>query len=274
MKECLACNKKLRFLGENSGLDIFRCPSCGFGITSGIFSKTQYSAYHRDKVYVKEKEQFKNIFDKRVGIILKSKKGGKALEVGSSTGVFLSLLKERGWEVQGVEPSATSAQAASKMGIPTINTTFESAEIPKNSFDVIIFSHVLEHMEDPHTVLNKANQILKNGGIILIDVPNFASLTARLAGAGWKYILPKEHRWHFTPQSLSLLLNEAGFRVVYWETHSGIWDYGNPLKEIWQALTGRKKRFFTDVLTAIPASIITKLRLGTGLTLIAKKVTD
>lgn len=271
MKKCSACDKELRFLGRNSGFDIFRCASCGLGVTVGIFPKAQYSAYHRDPVYIKEEEQFRNIFKKRAGIISKFKKSEKALEVGSSAGVFLSLLKERGWEVEGIEPSVTAADVAQKKGIPTLNTTFEKAELKDETFDSVIFNHVLEHMEDPIGILKEVNRVLKKDGIVLIDAPNFASLSARVSGASWRYILPKEHRWHFTPTALSLLLEKAGFRVIYWETHSGIWDYGNPLKEIWQALIGRKKRFFTDVLTATPALIITTLRLGTGLTILAKK---
>lgn len=271
MKKCLACNKKLKFLGKSDGFEIFRCPSCGLGVTVGVYLKTQYSAYHRDSVYIKEEKQFKNIFGKRVGIILKFKKTGEALEVGSSTGVFLSLLKGRGWEVLGIEPSIAAAETAQRKGIPTLDTTFEKAELKDGTFDLVIFNHVLEHMENPVEILKKANGVLKKDGIVFVDAPNFTSLSARISGAGWRYILPKEHRWHFTPKSITVLLEKSGFKIVYKETHSGIWGYGNPLLEVWQALTGRKKRFFTDILTVIPAFIVTQLKLGTGLTVIARK---
>lgn len=271
-ENCIACSKKLEFLGKNKDCDIFRCSSCGLGVTSGIFPRTQYSAYHRDTVYIREEKQFKNIFEKRVGIILRFKKTGKALEIGSSTGVFLSLLKERGWEVLGIEPSVGAVDTAQRKGIPTLNTTFEKSELKSGTFDLVVFNHVLEHMNNPIDILRKANQVLKKDGAVLIDVPNFTSLSARISGAGWRYILPKEHRWHFTPKSLTNLLEKSGFRVVHWETHSGIWGYGNPLKEIWQALIGRKKRFFTDIFTAIPDLVVSKFGLGTGLTVIAKKL--
>lgn len=274
MGKCLACNKNLKFLGKSDSFDIFRCSSCGLGVTVGVSPRAQYSAYHRDEVYIKEEKQFKNIFEKRVGIILKFKKTGKALEVGSSTGVFLSLLKERGWEVLGIEPSVDAVDTAQRKGIPTLNTTFEKSELKSDTFDLVIFNHVLEHMNDPIGILKKTNGVLKKDGIVLVDVPNFASLSAKISGSRWRYILPKEHRWHFTPKSLSLFLKKAGFKVIYWETHSGIWDYGNPLLEIWQALTGKKKRFFKDILTAIPAFIMTQLGLGTGLTIVARKVED
>lgn len=271
-KVCISCNNKLKFLGKNHNWDIFQCLSCGLGVTVGEFPQTPYSAYHRDPVYIKEKDQFKNIFQKRVGVIGKFKNPGRVLEVGSSTGLFLSLLKNKGWEVQGVEPSKTSTQEALKNNILTNNFTFEEAQIPSQSYDLVIFNHVLEHMDDPVNVLQKANSVLKKDGLILIDVPNFGSLSAKLRGANWQYILPKEHRWHFTPKSLITLLAKTGFQTVHWETHSGIWGYGNPLREVWESLMGGKKRFIWNILTAIPSWILTKFNAGSGLTVVAQKI--
>lgn len=269
MKSCIACNSNLKFLGENQGVAIYQCPDCGLGATAG--EQEEYEAYHRDPVYITEREQFSNIFQKRVDIISRFMKKGKVLEVGSSAGNLLVLLKRRGWEVQGVEPSGSAAKEAEKRAISTLNTTFEEAEFKEGEFDLVIFNHVLEHMEDPKEVLKKVNRILRKGGRVLIDVPNFASLTARVGGAGWRYILPREHRWHFTPTSLFVLLEKAGFAPIYWEAHSGIWGYGKPLAEVVQALKGRKKRFFWDTLTALPTFVLTKLKAGTGLTVVAQK---
>lgn len=270
MKTCVACNAKLKYLGESSGAAIYQCSVCGLGVTGNGHAE-DYVAYHRDPVYIKETAQFSNIFSKRVNIISRFKRSGKALEVGSSAGIFLSLLKSRGWEVQGVEPSKPAAKVALKRSIPTIVNTFEEANL-KEKFDIVIFNHVLEHMNDPVKVLEKAGQVLRKGGLVFIDVPNFASLAARLKGVGWRYILPREHRWHFTPTSLFVLLEKAGFTPVYWEAHSGVWGYDRPLEELWQSLLGGKKRFFQNTITAIPTFMLTKLKAGTGLTVVAQKI--
>ena len=271
-RKCISCGKRFKLLGENEGIKILQCKACGLGATEQRGKQRQYAAYHRDQVYIKEKEQFRNIFEKRVKIISEFKKTGKVLEIGSSTGIFLSLLKQQDWEVQGIEPSKPAASAAQKRKIPTIVATFENADISHNSFDLIIFNHVLEHMENPLEVLQKANAVLKKDGLIFIDAPNFASLTARIWGAHWAYILPKEHRWHFTPQALSLLLEKVGFKMLYCETHSGVWNYGNPAKEIWQSLIKLRKRFFTNIVTFLPSFIVTKMGMGSGVTVIAQKV--
>lgn len=282
---CTACATPLNFLGNSGESQIFKCPSCGLGATVNKFAvgtvnkfaigmvngKTEkYAIYHRDEVYIKEEDQFKNIFQKRLDLISKFKKTGRALEVGSSTGLFLSLLKNKGWDVQGVEVSRTAVEAAEKRGIPIITSTFEKAKLNRG-YDLVIFNHVLEHLEDPIATLKKANYVLKNGGLVLIDLPNFGSFWARIQGAKWRYVLPNEHLWHFTSKSLDILLQKNGFNVIYLATHSGIWGYGSPLEEIWDALIGRKKRFFSDLFSALPALLLSRLNLGSGLTVIARR---
>lgn len=268
---CIACGHRLNLLGTTDGVMIFHCSNCGLGATRPRGVKIRYTKYHRDALYKASMEQFSNIFQKRIDIISKFKDSGKVLEVGSSTGLLLSLLKVQGWTVLGIEPSKDAAAFAKKMGIETVTKTFEQVEFKKESFDLVVFNHTLEHIHDPLFVLAKARRILKVDGLIFIDVPNFGSLTAKLMGLRWPYILPNEHYWHFTKDSLFRILNKSGFQPIYWEAHSGIWGYGDPVKEIWQSFTERKKRFFLNVITAIPSFLLTQLKLGTGLTVVARK---
>lgn len=267
-EKCLVCSTKLLFYGNSEGKKILVCPNCGLGQTEDFVLPSL--DYHRDEVYIYRALQFTNIFMRRVNLIEKFATRGKILEIGSSNGLLLSLLKSSGWEVQGIEPSKTSAEFAQKKGIPTLQVTFEDA-ILTGKFDVVILNHVLEHLTDPRATMQKIKQLLKKGGMVFIDVPNFSSLAAKIGGGSWKYILPHEHKWHFTPQSLSRLLEKVGFRVVYQETTSGVWDYADPLADIWQSLITLKRRFFSNILTLVPSWFIGKLGLGTGLIIIVRK---
>lgn len=269
INKCIACGKGMRLFGQMSSAKIFKCTSCGLGKTESRLQLTDQ--YHRDWIYWEREKQFGNIFQKRVGIIEKFAKKGKALEIGSSTGILLSLLKRDGWDVEGVEPSPQAAAVSEKRKVSTIVSTFEKAKLGRGKYDVVIFNHTLEHMVNPAAVLKKARTVLKPDGVLFLDVPNFASLSARFSGSSWKYILPEEHFWHFTPSSLFNLLNRAGFTVVYWEAHSGIWGYAHPWREVWESFAGGKKRFFLNVLTFLPTWILTKLKAGTGLTVVAQK---
>lgn len=268
--KCIACGGNLRLFGQSGGKSIYKCVRCGLGVTSGTSSKMA-DQYHRDWVYAEREDQFRNIFQKRADIIQRFGRKGNVLEIGSSTGILLSLLKQQGWDVAGIEPSREAASMAKKRGVPTTILPFERAKLTNKKYDVVIFNHTLEHMTNPLTILKKARSILGAGGILFIDVPNFASLSARVSGVSWKYILPNEHLWHFTPSSLFNLLKKCGFAPIYWEADSGIWGYAHPWREVWESLISGKKRFFSNILTLFPTWILTKLKAGTGLTVVAQK---
>lgn len=267
---CTICQGHIKFLYRVKKYEIYKCENCGLGITKN--STIQSSNYHRDKVYEIESAQFKNIFQRRVNFIESLHlRTGKVLEIGSSTGLMLSLFKEKSWEVLGVEISQEAANSALKRGINTLITSIEDMNLPQHSFDLIIINHTLEHLENPNNVIQKISSVLKEGGILLVDVPNFDSLSARIFKKNWFALLPSEHLWHFTYDALSNLLNHNGFKIIKRSSPSGIWDYGNPLKEILMSFVGLKKRFFSNVLTLIPNLVVTSLNQGATLTILAQK---
>lgn len=263
---CLVCHHPLKLFCQKGSAKIYRCLSCGLGVTDQL--KPQQGEYHRDDTYIKEEALFRNIFQKRVSIISRFKSRGRVLEIGCSTGLMLSLLKKRGFTVLGVEISHRAAQIARARGIKVIIQPFERIKFSEK-FDVIIFNHTLEHLPDPASVLKKVLKILKEDGILFIDLPNFGSLSAKIYKCSWPLLLPDEHYWHFTLQSLSQLFDKTGFRISFNEQASGVWDFSHPWLELWQALTGFKKRFFINALTVVPTFFLTKLGWGTGLTVVA-----
>lgn len=271
MKNCIFCNSNnFKVLYKGKDWQVVKCTKCGLVKTER--EKEEISKnYHRDEEYIASEKQFKNIFLKRFKIIKKviSKKG-RVIDIGSSTGVLLKLFKDDGWEALGIEPSK-SAKYARKRGIEVINKKFEEVSLPKNKYDVVILNHTLEHVDNPLKVIKKVYEILKKGGIIFIDVPNFASLSSVLFRKRFSLLCPEEHNFHFTKDSLSKLLVKSKFSVIYSETRSGLFDYQNPLQEIWMSLSGFKKRFFTNLIN-LPLNIIEKiLGKGTAITIIGQK---
>lgn len=220
--------------------------------------------YHRDEDYKKFESLFENIFQKRVNLISKFSKKGRVLEIGSATGAMLNLLVKLGWDGLGIEPSG-SYMEAKKKGLRVLNGKFEDIKLHQNYFDLVILNHTLEHMDNPGQVLKKIQAVLKDGGIVFIDVPNFGSLSSRILGKKWPYLLPLEHKSQFTKESLTKLLNDTGFEVLHWESRSGIFEYANPMKEL-----GRK-RFLLDILTSPYALVATFLGMGDSMSFVAKK---
>ncbi len=233
---------------------------------------SQYLKYHRDSDYLENQKLFRNIFLKRVNIIKRFvNKPGRVLDIGASTGTMLDIFKSLGWNTFGVEPSA-SAKIAIKKGHKITNLFFEKTKFVPNSFDLIIMNHTLEHLDNPQEILIKAYGLVKKGGFILVDVPNAGGVGSRILGNRWPYLLPKEHKSQFTKESLSTLFKNAGFKIVYFDSRSGIFEYANPLAELWQALTGFKKRFLVDILTSPYSLIVSLLKMGDSMSLVGKKI--
>lgn len=234
--------------------------------------KTSYLKYHRDSDYLENGILFRNIFRKRFQIVNKFiDQPGKVLDIGASTGVMLDIFKEKGWKTFGVEPSESSL-VATKKGHKVTNTYFEKSSFPKNSFDLIVLNHTLEHLEDPTKILTKVYGLLKTGGFVLVDVPNAGGLGSKLLGKRWPYLLPKEHVSQFTKNTLSDVFIQAGFRIIHYESRSGIFEYANPVLQLWQSLITFKKRFYVDILLSPYSLLATILNMGDSMTLVGKKI--
>ena len=79
---------------------------------------------------------------------------------------------------------------------------------------MVVMWHVLEHVRDPKKNIETAARILKPGGRLVVAVPNFASLQARLGRGRWFHLDVPRHLFHFTPETLRGLLTRAKFSQV------------------------------------------------------------
>jgi SAM-dependent methyltransferase len=113
--------------------------------------------------------------------------GKKMLEIGSGFGTGLAIaIAEFGVDGYGVEPSGVGfgqGYTASKKlltanGIDperVINSTGESLPFADESFDIVYSANVLEHTENPEKVLQEAMRVLRPGGLLYMEMPNFLS---------------------------------------------------------------------------------------------------
>ncbi len=157
----------------------------------------------------------------RFGFSLPPQNGGQILDVGCGDGFFLRSVKDIGWEVHGVEMSEEAVHRAKSMGVEHVTRgTFDDASYPDSFFDVIRFWSVLEHIHDPVDTLAKARQLLKPGGILVIQVPNYRSTVARWFGSRWCAWDVPRHLFHFSSRSLKTLLEKSCFQTIRWGTCS------------------------------------------------------
>jgi len=200
------------------------CGSCGLAsLVEFPPREKRESAYQEEYYREGTGDRFLGAFERlvsgfrglRVRAILRRVPGpGAILDVGCGRGILLALFRARGWKVLGTQISRTAAEAARRRyGVEVV--VGELPEIPcaEETFHVVTFFHVLEHLDRPEAYLRKSWDLLVPGGLLVVEVPNFASPGFRLLGTRDFCTDYPNHLVFFTPNSLARLLGSCGFRV-------------------------------------------------------------
>ncbi len=140
---------------------------------------------------------------------------GPVLDVGCGGGLFLGMLRERGFRVVGLDISpAAAAVAWRSKGVPAVCGTLEAAPLAAASCAAITMFHVLEHLEDPRAYLEAARALLRSGGRLIVQVPDAACWQFRLLGAAWTGVDVPRHLVDFRAKDVEALLAAHGFEVL------------------------------------------------------------
>lgn len=134
------------------------------------------------------------------------------LDIGAGGGFFAQVAAENGWTVTAVDPALELSQITGNSNITPIKGTTEM--IPKGQLhDVVTLWDIIEHTSDPLVMLKDAKKYIKNGGWLVLETGNFKSAQRVSAGLNhWIYQL--DHRWYFSPESITILLDELGFTDI------------------------------------------------------------
>jgi len=234
--------KTIRKVGKYT---LINCKSCKFIHIHPIPSNEELHAFYNNDYYQKTKPNYiqgneKDIqylnytFDEKLDTIEKllSSKSRRVLDIGSGPGFFLRRAKRRGWDVLGIEPSLIACNYSKKHNIPTIQKFFYEVDIKQiGKFDAIHSFDVLEHVNDPISVLKKSYSLLKRGGIIVVEVPNDFNLLQKLVqkelkkkeywitlSSNSKNSGTLDHLNYFDFSSISNLLKRIGFKIIIKES--------------------------------------------------------
>ena len=134
---------------------------------------------------------------------------GNALDIGCSIPLGLSMLQQEGWKVLGIDPSDTCiAIAKEKLNVKVLKGSFSADLLTEDQlYDVIMLSHVLEHLVNPDQILREISNLLSEGGLVYIEVPDHMNIN------GVKTYFDFEHINYFTSVSLTNLAQQNGFEV-------------------------------------------------------------
>jgi SAM-dependent methyltransferase len=123
-------------------------------------------------------------------------------------------MADHGWTVTGLDASVGAVnQVRDLHGLTALVGSLPNPELRPGSFDVVTMWHSLEHVHRPLAILRAAYQLLVPGGKLVVATPNIDSLPYRLFGRSWFGLDLPRHLTHFTPVTLTAMLQTAGFRT-------------------------------------------------------------
>jgi 2-polyprenyl-3-methyl-5-hydroxy-6-metoxy-1,4-benzoquinol methylase len=217
---CIVCgsssNQKTYLKESKAHPNYLRCTECGFvfaypRIPVPYQDEAEYDIHKSDVAY---NARLAN-YEIRFNAIKKYLVNGttECLDVGTHTGIFLQLLKSKGFNGIGIEVNRSAAEfGRQKYGVKIVSGTLEKM-VGQGSYDLVTLFNVFEHFDDPLSELIHLKNLTKINGILVIEVPFIFTLQARLSQGTWHHF-SHEHFWFYDKKTITKLLNSHGFKVV------------------------------------------------------------
>ena len=159
------------------------------------------------------------------------------LEIGCGTGGILSFFQSIKCDVTGVDYENDHLEFARKKNIKT----FSDYKNIDKKFDIVILSHVLEHLVEPDEVLNNCKKLLKKNGLIYIEVPSIESIPKHYDYNLSNY-LHIAHVTHFTKNTFINFINLKGFEIKYIDNNiHAVISHGDTIEKVVNNYNNTKK---------------------------------
>jgi SAM-dependent methyltransferase len=219
--ECIICRtKESKLIFKKEGFNYFLCSRCGLVYIFPRPLQKELIGVYEDlgKQYFSSKDKIKEDFSYKYIAILDfleiSRLTNRLLEIGCSTGSFLSAARERGWIPFGTEISRHSAMyGITQHQLNIFIGEFLDAHFPSEYFDAVLLIQTLEHLPEPDVYIKECYRVLRKNGTIFISVPNFKGITTTLLKSRYFYV-QDQHLFYFSPKSLQTLLEKMSFRII------------------------------------------------------------
>ena len=139
----------------------------------------------------------------------------KILEIGCNAGFLLRRFKDQGFKTFGLEPGQKAAAFARQAhGLQVQCGMLEDFQETGGKYDVILLIQTLEHFSDPLNSLLKIKSLLKEDGLLFVEVPNYYAPHGFYSfKANGKYTPSPNHLFIYVPKTLRSLLRKARFSV-------------------------------------------------------------
>lgn len=204
-------------------LNVMRCQECGhfqlgYSVAKELMYATNYTYLSGiGKAFVKHIQEYVGWTKK----ICNLHDNALVLDVGSNDGTCLSVFKEQGFNVLGIDPAELPASIANKNGIPTINDFFNSKTADKliedyGYLDLVTSQNVLAHVENLRETFENIYKVLKPNGYFVFEVGYFYEV---LKSKCFDTIYHEHIDYHHAAP-LALHLSSLGFDVLDFSVNS------------------------------------------------------
>lgn len=207
--------------------ELYKCTECTLVFTNDIPPADEIGAYYASENYISHSDTQKGLVNRLYHRVrnhtLKTKRklvqsetgmrSGALLDIGCGTGAFLNEMQKAGWTFTGLEPDAAARQNAQKLYGIVPQPSHAIFDLPPEGFDAVTMWHVLEHVHSLHEYIEQIKKMLKPAGKLLVAVPNYTSYDAAHYKEHWAAWDVPRHLYHFSPQSMEVLMKQHGLCV-------------------------------------------------------------
>jgi SAM-dependent methyltransferase len=202
--------------------ELLQCANCGLIKTHPFPSPEDLPDYYKSEEYLSHGAEKKGLFaslyrlaksynlGKKVSLFRSLIPEGRVLDYGCGTGDLIAQARASGFNVRGAEPSQEAISHAPE-SVKQLIVTPEQELLADRKYDIISMFHVLEHIDDPKSLVSSLRNKLTPGGHLVIAVPNFTSLDAEHYGPYWAAWDVPRHLWHYSPDQMIPFIEQLGF---------------------------------------------------------------
>jgi hypothetical protein len=169
--------------------------------------------------YAADEKYFKRNFKLRFRVLrefLEKDRHRRLLEIGSAYGFFLDVAHGEFSQVLGIDLTDEGVRhTREQLKLPAIQADFLQHDFGDSRFDVVCMWDTIEHLRRPDLYVEKIASLTEPGALLAVTTGDVQSLIARMRGPKWRMIIPPVHLHYFSNESLTRLLNDNGFDVIY-----------------------------------------------------------
>lgn len=212
--KCFICknNKVNLLLKPYRGRAIFRCNNCTNAFTYPQ-PQIDYERKHFNLKSAEEEWEYKLYARSILDFLTESIKKGRLLDVGCGSGYLIEEANKSSFQGEGLDPSKETVEFCQRRNLEVKYGFLQEKYYPPETFDVVVASHVLEHVVDPGKFLLICRKILKRGSYLCLAQTNYTGTIPSLYGRFWEGWVPSEHLVHFSSDGIKFLLGQTGFKV-------------------------------------------------------------